>query len=69
VTKKEAKKIKKVLLLMVISPFVSGFLTAMIVFIKPDFMMGMGLAGMVGLWMISSVASYKAIKGYIFGVT
>lgn len=65
----QEKKIKRVLLLMIISPFVSGFLTAMIVFMQPSLMMSMGLAGMVGLWMISSVASYKAIKGFIFGRT
>jgi hypothetical protein len=39
----------------------------MIVFTEPDVMTSMGLAGMVGLWMIGSIASYKAIKGYIFG--
>ncbi len=66
-TPSHEKKIKRVLLLLLISPFISGFLTAMIVFTKPDLMMSMGLAGMVGLWMISSIASYKAIKGYIFG--
>jgi hypothetical protein len=54
-------------LLLIISPFVSGFLTGMIVFAEPSLMQSMGLAGMVGLWMISSVASYKAIKGFIFG--
>ncbi len=61
------KKIKRVLLLLLVSPFISGFLTAMIVLTKPDLMMSMGLSGMVGLWMISSIASYKAIKSYIFG--
>ncbi|RUM65744.1 MAG: hypothetical protein DSZ03_02220 [Sulfurimonas sp.] len=66
-TPSQEKKIKRVLLLLLISPFVSGFLTAMIVFTQPDIMMSMGLAGMIGLWMISSIASYKAIKGYIFG--
>ncbi len=65
-TAAEEKKVKRVLLLMVISPFISGFLTAMIVFIEPDIMMTIGLAGMVGLWMISSVASYKAIQGFMF---
>ena len=63
----QEKKIKRVLLLLIISPYMAGFLTAMIVFTEPDVMMSMGLAGMVGLWMISSIASYKAIKGYIFG--
>ncbi|GEM_PF-3000932 len=66
-TPSHEKKIKRVLLLLLISPFISGFLTAMIVLMEPDLMMTMGLAGMVGLWMISSIASYKAIKGYIFG--
>ncbi len=63
----QKKKVNRVLLLLIISPFVSGFLTAMIVFTQPDWMMLMGLAGMVGLWMISSIASYKAIKGLLFG--
>ncbi len=63
----QKKKVSRVLLLSIISPFVSGFLTAMIVFTQPDGMMLMGLAGMVGLWMISSIASYKAIKGLVFG--
>ncbi len=66
-TSSQEKKIKRVLLLLLVSPFISGFLTAMIVFTEPDIMMSMGLAGMVGLWMISAIASYKAIKGYIFG--
>ncbi|MEA2112340.1 MAG: hypothetical protein U9P71_09885 [Campylobacterota bacterium] len=63
----QKKKINRVLLLQVISPFISGFLTAMIVFTEPEGMMLIGLAGMVGLWMISSIASYKAIKGLLFG--
>ncbi len=63
---KQEKRIKRVLFLLATAPFVSGFIVAMMVFTKPGFMMLIGLGGMLGLWMIASVASYKAIKGLIF---
>ncbi len=65
-SKRQDKRIKKVLFLLASAPFISGFITAMIVFTNPSTMMMVGLIGMLGLWMIASVASYKAIKGLIF---
>jgi hypothetical protein len=64
--KKQEKRIKRVLFLLATAPFVSGFITAMMVFTEPSLMMLVGLGGMLGLWMIATVASYKAIKGLIF---
>ena len=63
---KQEKRIKRVLFLLATAPFIAGFITAMIVFTDPSFMMVIGLGGMLGLWMIATVASYKAIKGLIF---
>ncbi|MEA3521971.1 MAG: hypothetical protein U9R50_03275 [Campylobacterota bacterium] len=63
---KQEKRIKRVLFLLATAPFISGFITAMIVFTNPSGMMVVGLGGMLGLWMIAAVASYKAIKGLIF---
>jgi hypothetical protein len=65
-TTKQEKKIKRILFLLATAPFIAGFITAMIVFTNPDMMMLIGLGGMLGLWMIATVASYKAIKGLIF---
>jgi hypothetical protein len=65
-TTKLEKKIKRVLFLLATAPFIAGFITAMIVFTDPSLMMLIGLGGMLGLWMIATVASYKAIKGLIF---
>jgi len=65
-TIKQEKKIKRVLFLLATAPFIAGFITAMIVFTDPGLMMLIGLGGMLGLWMIATVASYKAIKGLIF---
>ena len=56
--------ILRTLRLLLIAPFVGGFITGMIVFVQPDGMMTMGLAAMVGVWMIAAIASYKALKGY-----
>ena len=63
--KNPRKSILKTLRLLLISPFIAGFITAMIVFTQPDGMTMVGLAGMVGIWMIAAVASYKALKGYL----
>jgi len=63
---KQEKRIKRVLFLLATAPFIAGFITAMIVFTNPSGMMIVGLGGMIGLWMIATVASYKAIKGLIF---
>ena len=64
--KKQEKRIKRVLFLLATAPFISGFIVAMMVFTEPGLMMMVGFAGMLGLWMIASVASYKAIKSLIF---
>lgn len=58
------KSVLKTLRILLVAPFVAGFITGMIVFMQPDGMMTMGLGAMVGVWMIAAVASYKALKSY-----
>ncbi len=59
------KKIKKTLLMLLGAPFISGFITAMIVFKRPEGIELMGYAGILGIWMIAAFASYVALKGYL----
>ena len=63
--KNPRKSILKTLRILLIAPFIAGFITVMIVFTQPDGMMAVGLAGMLGIWMIAAIASYKALKGYL----
>jgi hypothetical protein len=64
-SQKQDKRVKRVLFLLATAPFISGFITAMIVFTNPSFLMLTGLVGMLGLWMIATVASYKAIRALV----
>ncbi len=59
------KKVLRTLRILLTAPFVAGFITGMIVFNEPEGMMLVGLAGMIGIWMIAAMASYLALKNYL----
>ena len=59
------KKALRTLRILLMAPFIAGFITGMVVFTEPSGMMLIGLGGMIGIWMIAAMAAYMALKNYL----
>ncbi|NOQ29490.1 MAG: hypothetical protein GQ570_00055 [Helicobacteraceae bacterium] len=64
---KADKKVLRVLKLLFIAPLIVGFLIGIVTFKDPEGWKLVGFLGLIGLWMISAVASFLAIKNFMFG--